>query len=145
MVIEDIPDWTTAIRRARQYVIGNINNQPEDFQTVAKIIGKAVELLLISKNEKYGKGNMLSAQRFGMTIEQGLMLRENDKTERILNHFKGIDLGKEGLLESFGDKLGYSAIGIMLQMVLDDGSTWYEIPIRKDDVDITTNGGYQKI
>ena len=33
----------------------------------------------------------------------------------------------------------------MLQMVLDDGSTWYEIPIRKDDVDITINGGYQKI
>ena len=92
-------------------------------------MGKATELLLISKNQKYGKGNILTATRFQMKVEQGLLLRENDKTERIINGLKGIDLGKEGLLESFGDKAGYSEIGMMLQMKTKNGMTWYELPI----------------
>lgn len=151
MTVQDIPDWTTAIEVAKDIILkekGEITNtkigdkdvqlikvanDPESFQEVAAILGKATELLLISKNQKYGKGNILTATRFGMRVEQGLMLRENDKTERILNSFKGIDLGKEGLLESFGDKAGYSEIGMMLQLKTKEGKTWYELPIKEDE------------
>ncbi len=126
--IIDIPDWDTAITHS--LFVNNIK-EPKCFQDVAKVMGTALEVLLISKNEKYGKGNILSAKRFGMTVEQGLLLRENDKTERIINELKGVDLGKEGLIESFGDKTGYSAIGMMLQMKTKDGKSWYELPISK--------------
>ncbi len=134
-MIQDIPDWKTAIKVATDIVLGvnHKTHEPESFQEVSAIMGKATEMLLLSKNEKYGKGNMLSATKFNVTVEQGLMIRENDKTERILNHFSGIDLGKEGLLESFGDKAGYSEIGMMLQMKTKDGKSWYEIPITKED------------
>lgn len=138
-MIQDIPDWGTAIRVAKKELFGNekpnkhINGrEPTNFQEVAAIIGKATELLLISKNQKYGKGNILTATRFGMSVEQGLLLRENDKTERIINAINGIDLGKEGMLESFGDKVGYAAIGIMLQHTTKDGKTWYELPIEEE-------------
>jgi len=130
LTIQDIPDWTAAIEAAKKIILPE-TNEPKTFQQVAAILGKATELLLISKNQKYGKGNILSALRFGMTVEQGLMLRENDKTERILNSFKGINLGKEGLLESFGDKAGYAEIGMMLQLKTKDGKTWYELPIEE--------------
>lgn len=130
-MVVDIPDWQTAISEAKIHVIGGKREDPENFQEVAAILGKALELLLISKNQKYGKGNVLTATRFGMKVEQGLLLRENDKTERIINSFKGIDLGKEGLLESFGDKVGYSAIGIMLQKKTKDGVNWYQLPIKE--------------
>lgn len=137
MTVIDIPDWTSAILAAKIVVLAKkldknpLKTDPTTFQEVAAILGKATELLLISKNQKYGKGNILSALRFGMTVEQGLMLRENDKTERILNSFKGINLGKEGLLESFGDKAGYAEIGMMLQLKTKDGKTWYELPIEE--------------
>ena len=131
-MIQDIPDWNTAIITAKDMILGLDVKDPTNFQQVAEILGKATELLLVSKNEKYGKGNMLSALRFGMTIEQGLMLRENDKTERILNHFKGVNLGKEGLLESFGDKAGYASIGMMLQLKTQNGKSWYELPIEEE-------------
>jgi len=143
MTIQDIPDWTAAIKAAKEIILSisldsgsgpeviRDSQDPTTFQEVAAILGKATELLLISKNQKYGKGNILSALRFGMTVEQGLMLRENDKTERILNSFKGVDLGKEGMLESFGDKTGYAAIGMMLQLYTKDGKTWYELPIEE--------------
>lgn len=136
MTVQDIPDWTTAIDVAKGIVLrkeGVCPADPSTFQEVAAILGKATELLLISKNQKYGKGNILTATRFGMTVEQGLMLRENDKTERILNSFKGIDLGKEGMLESFGDKAGYSEIGMMLQLKTKSGMTWYQLPIKEDE------------
>ena len=128
MTVIDIPDWTTAIEVATDHILGikHKTHEPKDFQQVAAILGKATELLLISKNQKYGKGNILSALRFEITVEQGLLLRENDKTERIINALKGVDLGKEGLLESFGDKTGYGAIGVMLQLKTKDGKTWYE-------------------
>jgi len=132
MTVIDIPDWTTAIKVAKDIILHTGVEDPKDFQQVAAILGKATELLLISKNQKYGKGNILSALRFGMTVEQGLMLRENDKTERILTSFTGVDLGKEGLIESFGDKAGYSEIGMMLQLKTKDGKTWYELPISED-------------
>ena len=132
MTIQDIPDWTTAIKVATQMIISIEDTaEPANFQQVAAILGKATELLLISKNQKYGKGNILTATRFGMPVEQGLLLRENDKTERIINSFKGIDLGKEGLLESFGDKAGYAEIGMMLQLKTKDNKTWYELPIEE--------------
>jgi hypothetical protein len=133
-MIRDIPDWTKAIDVAKGIVLrkdGVCPADPETFQQVAAIMGKATELLLISKNQKYGKANMLVATDYGMTVEQGLMLRENDKTERIKNSFKGVNLGKEGLLESFGDKAGYSEIGMMLQLKTKSGLSWYEVPLEE--------------
>lgn len=143
MPIQDIPDWETAIQVATKRVLLPLipdtdytsNNstgipEPESFQEAAEIMGKALELLLISKNHKYGKGNILTATRFGMKVEQGLLLRENDKTERIINALtKGVELGKEGLTEGFGDKTGYGAIGVMLQRKTKNGKSWYELPI----------------
>ncbi len=87
-------------------------------------MGKALELLLISKNEKYGKGNILNATEFGMDVKQGMALRMNDKFERLKNGLKGMDLGKEGFIETFGDLAGYSALGLMLEL------DWYRIPLK---------------
>ena len=129
--IHDIPDWQTAVDIA----IKDMHiSQFSDFQTAARIIGKATELLLISKNEKYGKGNILNATKFGVKPEQALLIRDHDKTERIIQHFKNdVDLGKEGLIESFGDKMGYAAIGMMLQLNSNtpmDNKEWYSLPIK---------------
>lgn len=123
-MIKDIPDWKFAIDEAKKETF---NREPTNFQEVCKILGKAMELLLISKNHKYGKGNILKATEYGMTPQQGAMLRENDKTERIKNGFRGINLGKEGFVESYGDKIGYSAICLMLEY------GWYELPIQDQE------------
>ncbi len=140
-MIKDIPGWKEAIEEATRIIlpisvilpntediqfntgVTQINNTPKNFQEASAILGKALELLLISKNVKYGKGNILNAIDFGMDAKQGLGLRINDKFERLKNGLKGVDLGKEGLIDTFGDLVGYSAIGIMLEM------DWYELPV----------------
>lgn len=133
-MIQDIPDWTTAIYEAQKIILGtythndNFDDQilpkePKNFEDVCRVLGKAMELLLISKNQKYGKGNILNARDFGMTPQQGTALRMNDKFERIKNGLRGVNLGKEGFIESAGDLVGYNAIIIMLEL------GWYELPI----------------
>ena len=39
-----------------------------------------------------------------------------------------MDLGKEGFVDSFGDLIGYSAVGLMLEL------GWYELPIEGNNV-----------
>ena len=125
MVI-DIPDWKTAIDEAIQIHLPRADPKPRTFEEVARVMGAALELLLISKNQKYGKGNILNATQFGMQPKQGLALRMNDKFERLKNGLQGKDLGAEGFIESFGDICGYAAIGIMLER------NWYQIPLEED-------------
>lgn len=132
-MIKDIPGWKEAIEESTKFVKDQYNKSlspkdhretfPCDFQEASMILGKALELLLISKNVKYGKGNILNAIDFGMDVKQGLGLRMNDKFERLKNGLKGVDLGKEGFIDTFGDLVGYSAIGIMLEM------DWYKLPV----------------
>lgn len=122
-MIQDIPDWKTAIEEAKKH-LGFEGKQITNFENACKTIGKAMELLLISKNQKYGKGNILNAKDFGMSPIQGTALRMNDKFERLKNGLRGVNLGKEGFIESAGDLIGYNAIIIMLEL------GWYELPIQ---------------
>lgn len=126
-LIKDIPGWKEAIEEATTIILPTSKEiqyrKPKNFQEASAILGKAMELLLISKNVKYGKGNILNAIDFGMDAKQGLGLRMNDKFERLKNGLKGVDLGKEGFIDTFGDLVGYSAIGIMLEM------DWYKLPV----------------
>lgn len=133
-MIKDIPDWPTAIKEAKAIVLGSqidgcakeivvVPEKPSSFQESCAIIGKATELLLISKNQKYGKGNILNSTDFGIEPKKGVALRMNDKFERLKNGLQGIDLGKEGFIDSFGDLIGYNAIGLLLEL------GWYELPI----------------
>ena len=133
-MIQDIPDWTTAIETAKKMILGTYehdNNfedktmtcEPKNFQEASQILGKALELLLISKNQKYGKGNILNSTEFGIKPKKGVALRMNDKFERLKNGLQGIDLGKEGFVECFGDMMGYNAIGLMLEL------NWYKLQI----------------
>ncbi len=126
-MIKDIPDWTTAITTAKEELYPDYPGlQLKSFQEASKVLGKALELLLISKNLKYGKGNILNSSDFGIEPKKGVALRMNDKFERLKNGLQGVDLGKEGFIDSFGDLVGYNAIGLMLEL------GWYELPIEED-------------
>lgn len=116
----DVPDFKTALTLAKK----DLNIQtPKTFQEAAAIIGKALELIIISKNHKYGKGNILNAKQFGIDPRQGTALRMNDKFERLKNGLKGMDLGEEGFLDTWGDLMGYSVVGLLLEL------KWYELEI----------------
>lgn len=124
-MIKDIPDWETAIDEAKKEL--KIES-PESFQQAAIILGRAMTLLLISKNKKYGKGNILNSSDFGIDPKKGVALRMNDKFERLKNGLQGTDLGKEGFTETCGDLIGYNAIELLLEL------GWYELPIREDSI-----------
>ena len=133
--IQDIPDWTEALRVASVQILGDmyaakIDNvgpiKPVNFQDASAIIGRALEILLISKNQKYGKDNILNSSDFGIDPKKGVALRMNDKFERLKNGLQGMDLGKEGFVDSFGDLIGYSAVGLMLEL------GWYELQIVRE-------------
>ena len=120
--IKDIPDWGAAIKEA-QSELGI--QAPETFQQAAIVLGRAMTLLLISKNQKYGKANILNSADFGIDPKKGVALRMNDKFERLKNGLQGVDLGSEGFVETCGDLIGYNAIEILLEL------DWYNIPIKE--------------
>ncbi len=142
-MIQDIPDWTSAIKEATKIILGKSIDgfeceskaltEPISFQQASAILGKALEILLISKNLKYGKGNILNSTDFGIEPTKGVALRMNDKFERLKNGLQGVDLGKEGFIDSFGDLVGYNAIGLLLKLPTSDGKSWYELPIQQED------------
>lgn len=138
-MITDIPDWPAAIKEAREIILGTYSkktdsgnfdvqyiNDPKDFQEAAEILGRALTLLLISKNQKYGKENIEGSVKFGIEPKKGVALRMNDKFERLKNGLQGMDLGKEGFVDSFGDIVGYAAIGLLLEY------GWYKLPISEE-------------
>ena len=134
-MIKDISDWNAAINEAQKITYKSETNdhentetrivltEPKSFQESARIIGKALELLLVSKNQKCGKGNILGSSEFGIDPRKGVTLRANDKFERLKNGLCGADLGKEGFVDSWGDMIGYNAIGLLLEL------GWYGLPI----------------
>lgn len=137
-MIKDIPDWPTAIDEAKKIVLGThmhddnfdehiLAIEPKNFQQASAVLGKALEILLVSKNQKYGKGNIMNSTDFGIEPKKGVALRMNDKFERLKNGLQGMDLGKEGFVDSFGDLIGYNAIGLMLEL------GWYELPIKEEN------------
>ena len=73
MAIRDIPDWATAIKISKEEVL--CGNNPETFDEACNVLGNALIELLISKNRKYGKGNILGSERFGINPMQSLMIR----------------------------------------------------------------------
>lgn len=131
--IEDIPNWDAAIVAALKihgYAMIDRNNpqnflltDPATLEDAFKVLGTAAVLLLKSKQAKYGKDNI---REFG---HHGLVIRSNDKLQRLKNkYFKNVDLGEEGVIESYGDLAGYGFLGIALQ------KGWFDLPLTKENV-----------
>lgn len=119
-MVQDIPEWETAIKVAIEARGGN---EPTDLVGAFSVIEHAASLLLYSKQQKYGKDNILTFKH------QGLIIRMNDKIQRLISgHFKGADLGKEGTVESYGDLVGYGILGISLE------KGWFTLPLTKEVV-----------
>ena len=130
-VVKDIPDWDTAIfesmRELGRIVPSDAKQDggcrttfnPDTLEEAFAVLANAAKLLLVSKQEKYGKDNILTFQH------QGLVIRMNDKLQRLISaKFKNVDLGKEGAIESYGDILGYAMLGIALE------KGWFTLPLR---------------
>lgn len=131
--LEDIPNWDAAIVAALKlygYALTDKNNpmnflleDPATLEDAFKVLGTAAALLLKSKQAKYGKDNI---REFG---HYGLVIRSNDKLQRLKNkYFKNVDLGEEGVIESYGDLVGYGILGIALE------KGWFDLPLTKDMV-----------
>ncbi len=119
MKIVDCRDFPTAIKYAeKEWQKNNKKTKPTNFQEATEIICDAMKHMIISKNHKYGKNNIL---KFG---QQGIFMRDWDKICRLEEGIiKGKDLGEEGLLETWADNAGYSLVAILLE------KDWYELPV----------------
>lgn len=118
-MIQDCKDLPTAIKLAEEeWKIASGKNTPTTFQEASSILCNGMSKMLISKNHKYGKDNIL---KFGQV---GIFMRYWDKVCRLEQGVcKNVNLGEEGLQETWGDSAGYSLIGILL----DKG--WYQLPL----------------
>ena len=93
-------------------------SKPTNFQEATEIMCDAMKLMIISKNHKYGKNNIL---KFG---QQGIFMRDWDKICRLEEGIiKGKDLGEEGLMETWADNAGYSLVAMLLD------KDWYKLPV----------------
>jgi len=120
-MIRDCRDFNVALEFAyedwkKEQIAGK--DEPRTFQEGTEILCDAMKLLLISKNHKYGKNNIL---KFG---QKGIFMRDWDKICRLEEGImKGVDLGEEGLLETWADNAGYSLVAMLLE------KDWYELPV----------------
>ncbi len=122
MLIRDCRDFNVALQLAYDdWQVKNPNkHSPTTFQEGTEIMCDAMKLLLISKNHKYGKNNIL---KFG---QKGIFMRDWDKICRLEEGImKDVDLGAEGLLETWADNAGYSLVAMLLE------KKWYELPVEK--------------
>ena len=121
MLIRDCRDFNVALDYAYEdWKNENVEHKgsPTTFQEGTEILCDAMKLLLISKNHKYGKKNI---EKFG---HKGIFMRKYDKECRLEeNLFNGIDLGAEGLLETWADNAGYSLVAMLLE------KDWYKLPV----------------
>lgn len=114
--IIDAKDFPTALKIAQKEILKN--REPKTMQEAVNIITHALAILVISKNAKYGKENVLAFR------EQGVFIRLWDKIQRLKNKlFNNADLGEETELDSWGDVSGYGIVGLLLQ------KGWFELPI----------------
>ena len=119
-MIRDCRDFNVALDFAYKdwKALNPAKDKPTTFQEGTEILCDAMKLLLISKNHKYGKNNIL---KFG---QQGIFMRDWDKICRLEEGImKGVDLGEEGLLETWADNAGYSLVAMLLE------KDWYELPV----------------
>jgi len=118
-LIVDCKDFPTALKIAEtDWKKKSNKSEPTNFQEATEIMCDAMKLMIISKNHKYGKNNIL---KFG---QQGIFMRDWDKIcrleEGIIN---GKDLGEEGLMETWADNAGYSLVAMLLD------KDWYKLPV----------------
>lgn len=118
-MIVDCKDFPTALKIAEvDWRKTSKKNKPTNFQEATEIMCDAMKLMIISKNHKYGKNNIL---KFG---QQGIFMRDWDKICRLEEGIiKGKDLGEEGLMETWADNAGYSLVAMLLE------KNWYELPV----------------
>lgn len=118
-MIQDCKDLPMAIRLAEdEWKIRTGKEAPTTFQEASHILCDGLAKMLISKNHKYGKDNIL---KFGQI---GIFMRYWDKVCRLEQGIiNKTDLGAEGLQETWGDSAGYSLVGILLD------KKWYQLPV----------------
>ena len=118
-MIVDCKDFPTALKHAEtDWKKKSKKNKPSNFQEATEIVCDAMRLMIISKNHKYGKNNIL---KFG---QQGIFMRDWDKICRLEEGIiKGKDLGEEGLMETWADNAGYSLVAMLLE------KDWYKLPV----------------
>jgi hypothetical protein len=119
-MIRDCKDFNVALKFAHDDWIAehNPDSVPTTFQDGTEIMCNAMKILLVSKNHKYGKQNIL---KFG---QQGIFIRDWDKICRLEEGImKDVDLGEEGLLETWADNAGYSLVAMLLE------KDWYKLPV----------------
>ena len=118
-MIVDCKDFPTALKHAEvDWKKKSNKSEPTNFQEATEIMCDAMKLMIISKNHKYGKNNIL---KFG---QQGIFMRDWDKICRLEEGIiKGKDLGEEGLMETWADNAGYSLVAMLLD------KDWYKLPV----------------
>ena len=118
-MIVDCKDFPTALKIAEtDWKKKSNKSEPTNFQEATEIMCDAMKLMIISKNHKYGKNNIL---KFG---QQGIFMRDWDKICRLEEGIiKGKDLGEEGLMETWADNAGYSLVAMLLD------KDWYKLPV----------------
>ena len=123
-MIRDCRDFNKALDYAyedwkKDQILGK--DKPRTFQEGTEIICNAMKILLVSKNHKYGKKNI---EKFG---HKGIFMRKYDKECRLEESlFNGVDLGEEGLLETWADNAGYSIVAMLLE------KDWYKLPVEDE-------------
>lgn len=121
-MIIDAPDFPSALNIAKSEILGERGfDEPKNFQEATKVICRALEILIISKNHKYGKKNINDLG------DIGIFCRTYDKVSRLREHYiEGKDLGTETALDSWADLCGYAMVG-----VLKKHNDWYSIPLEE--------------
>ena len=98
-----------------------ISTTPKTFDEACEIIVLEIADLICSKQNDYGKDNILG---FG---DKGLVVRLWDKINRLRNLIWNSYRPKnESVVDTFIDIAGYAIIGLML----DRG--WFELPMKED-------------
>ena len=110
-MIVDCKDFPTALDFAeKDWKKKSKKSKPTNFQEATEIMCDAMKLMIISKNHKYGKNNILKFGQQGICrLEEGII--------------KGKDLGEEGLMETWADNAGYSLVAMLLD------KDWYKLPV----------------
>lgn len=119
-MIRDCRDFNVALQFAYEdwKAINTPKENPTTFQEGTSIMCNAMKILLTSKNHKYGKKNI---EKFG---QKGIFMRDWDKICRLEEGImKDVDLGAEGLLETWADNAGYSLVAMLLE------KDWYKLPV----------------
>jgi len=87
------------------------------FESGCKELTDELAKLVIKKQKDYGKGNILA---FG---EYGVLVRLNDKVERLKNLIGKKEPQNESIYETWQDVAGYAIIALILR------EGWFELPL----------------